>query len=593
MNQKTVLKKLLVGLFSLMLALGVSACSDNDPSTPVVDPPVEEGDTRPNILLIVADDLGYSDLGAYGGEISTPVLDDLAGSGVMMTNFHVAPTCSVTRSMLMSGTDSHLAGVGMMIEARDDGSPEMQASENYQGYLKTDLDAFPAKLNDAGYHTYMAGKWHLANLPAGPPAWATTCAAARGFEKSFILLPGGASFFSNMMGIHPMGQHAVYMEDYDIVQELPADFYSTKNYTDKLIEYIDSNQGDDKPFFAYAAYTAPHWPLQVPDEWLDRYKGVYDDGYDALREERVARMKELGIIDPGMEVNPGVPENPAWADLTEEEKATQIRAMEIYAAMVEYMDEQIGRLVDHLKEIGEYDNTLIVFMSDNGAEVADPHIFWPPYIPGVTSDAIDSFTAQLDESYENMGKAGSYVSYGQGWGQVSCLPHRFFKGTTAEGGIRAPMFVKYPEMAGGGTISDSFCTVMDLAPTFLEIAGADLPVQTLEGDSMVSFLEGAESAVHGPDYGVGWEFMGGQAYIQNDYKIFMNMPANFAMPEDSSASGGDGVTWELYDLVNDQAELNDLAGDATYFRLFLDLQESYEEYATENGVVKFGPEDVP
>lgn len=571
MKLKRACNKILASTLILVLCLGISACGFWN-------------DHQSNILLIVADDMGYSDLGAFGGEINTPNLDQLVELGVMMTNFHAAQTCSPTRAMLMSGTDTHLAGLGTMEEGLALATPEQLATGNYLGYLKEDLEAFPAKLRNAGYHTYMAGKWHLANVTGGPQRWVETSAAARGFERSFTMLQGGSSCFSDMLGISPMAQTALYMEDYDVVNSLPADFYATKDYTDKLIQYIDENKDDGQPFFAYAAYTAPHWPLQVPDAWLDKYAGRYTAGYDALREERVARMKALGIIPQDADHFPRMPQVPAWDDLTPEQQQTEARAMEIYAAMVGYMDNQIGRLIQHLKDIGEYDNTIIVFMSDNGAEGNNPRDFFPPYIPGVTSDAIDSFNAKLDESYENMGKPGSFVSYNAGWGQVGALPHRDFKGHMAEGGIRVPLIVKYPKsLRSGGTMNDAFFTVMDLAPTFLEIAEAQLPVQPLRGKSMVPFLRGYKSKIHRPDYGVGWEFVGAQAYIKDNYKILMDPPPNPFLP----TGKGDGVTWKLFNLVNDQAELVDLSGDSDYADIFQDLKDSYDRYALEAGVVKF------
>ncbi len=587
MNSYPVRNRLLAGVIATFLCLGVSACSDNDNAS------VAQRKARPNILFIMADDLGYSDIGAFGGEINSPNIDTLSDEGVRMTNFHVAPTCSITRSMLMSGTDSHLAGVGTMHEAHDSLPEAMAGLENYQGYLKDGIETFPKKLQEAGYHTYMAGKWHLSNVHGGPPAWISGSAAAKGFDRSFILLQGGASFFEDKLGIHPMGASAAYMEDDTIVDTLPEGFYATKYYTDKLIEYIDSNNGDGQPFFAYAAYTAPHWPLQVPDAWLDRYAGRYDDGYQVLREERFARMKALGLIDADAEMYPGMAGVRAWNELSDEERATQARAMEIYAAMVEYMDEQIGRLLSHLKDIGAYDNTIIIFTSDNGAEVMDPHITWPPYIPGVTSDAIDAYTALLDESYENMGKPGSMVDYGVGFGQTGCTPHRYFKGAVSEGGIRSPMIVKYPGSAlTAGSIYDAFTSIQDIAPTCLEVAEADLPAQPLRGASLVSFLEGEAAQVHGPDYGWGVEFEGGQAFIQNDYKIFMKQHVSAIWPADFEAASGDGVTWELFDLVSDQGENIDLAEDAAYYRLFLDLQEKFQQWADACGVVKRVPGDT-
>ena len=569
MKQYFIKDGLITVLLGVFLLMGVSADatmhSHKHRHRHVPDEPA----SRPNILLIVADDLGYSDIGAYGGEISTPHMDNMAQASVMMTNFHSAATCSPTRAMLMSGTSSHLAGLGHMYEAQTDLTDEQLASENYAGYLIDSVEAFPEKLKDAGYHTYMAGKWHLANR-ADEESMIATSAAARGFERSFTLLQGGSSFFDDMLGINPFSQVSTYMEDDAFVTELPEGFYATKYYTDKLIEYIEEDKDDDQPFFAYAAYTAPHWPLQVPDEWLDKYQGRYDAGYDVLRQERIARMKALGIIPQDAATYPRLDGVPAWDSLTAEEKQREARAMEIYAAMVEYMDGQIGRLLDYLKEIGEYDNTLIVFMSDNGMEGYDPHNYWPPYIPGVTSGAIDSFSAKLDESYDNMGKPGSYVYLSEGWGQVGVGVHRDYKSDTTEGGIRTPMFVRYPKTSDGGIIDDQFCTVMDLAPTFLEVARADLPKQPLKGESMVKFLKGKKRKIHRRNYGFGMEFADQQAYFMDDYKIYRETSED---------------TWELFDLRDDPGETMDLSGERRYRRLYRKLQKKYEAFANEVGVI--------
>lgn len=595
MNSKTVSRKLCVAFISLLICLNISACDSGAPEQAALEPvePTEPIDDRPNILLIVADDLGYSDLGAYGGEIETPNLDRLARSGVRMTNFHVAPTCSPTRAMLMSGTDTHLAGLGIMAEMSVDASPEQKASDAYKGYLSLDVESFPAKLKEAGYHTYMAGKWHLANLKGGDSGsddWLAavrqTSAAARGFEESFILLQGGASHFGDKMGPMPVQPEALYMDGMDMVQQLPEDFYSSAYYTDRLIESIEANRKDGKPFFAYAAYTAPHWPLQLPLEamdgpkgepfWRDRfaaYESLYAEGYDSIRNTRLARMKMAGVVPRDTEPNPWTGMTPAWTGLSADDRRRAVREMAVYATMVEYMDYQIGRLLGHVD-----DSTLVVFMSDNGAEATNPFEFWGNF----PKPAVEAFTARLDLAYENMGKPGSYVSYRKGWTRVSATPYRLYKGTTAEGGIRAPLIVRYPGSAHAGAISNAFCTVLDLAPTFLDIARAKQPIQPLRGGSLVPFLESG-AAVHDADDGVGWELLGGRAFIQNNFKLFMLAPGDFH---------GDG-TWELFDLSRDPGETRDLKNDSGYTGIFSFLMEEYNRYADECGVIEYGPEDVP
>ncbi len=340
-------------LTSLLIAaglLGLSACSDQAGAG--------KTDPRPNILLIIADDLGYSDLGVFGGEISTPNLDALAGAGRMLTNFHVAPTCSPTRAMLMSGTDAHRAGLGAMNGLW---SEQQKGKPGYEGFLNKDIVTFVRLLKEAGYHTYMSGKWQLGYEDGYYPL-------DRGFEEAFWLKFGGASHFSDMRGITEYGEDAYWGEGREQLQALPDDFYSSDYFTDKMIEYIEKNRADGKPFFGYAAYTAPHWPLQAPQEYVDRYEGVYDAGYDGIREKRIERMRAAGLIGAGQTPAPQHPEWPGWEDLNEEQKKLEVRRMQLYAAMVEALDENIGRLIRYLKDSGEYENTFILFFSDNAQE---------------------------------------------------------------------------------------------------------------------------------------------------------------------------------------------------------------------------------
>ncbi|WP_188857668.1 arylsulfatase [Marinobacterium nitratireducens] len=558
-------------------------------------------ETRPNILLIVADDLGYSDIGAYGGEINTPNLDALAGSGLTMTNFHANPSCSPTRASLMSGTDSHLAGLGIMYEMRHGAaSPEQLAADGYKGYLLPELEAFPTKLRQAGYHTYMVGKWHLANVQGG---LAQTIPAARGFERSFSLVQGGASHYGDSLAALPSpfpvgaprhNQHALYTEDWNIGTELPADFYSTTFYTDKLIEYIESDSADGQPFFAYAAYTAPHWPLQLPleakeegSEWqrkFQSYQAQYEAGYDALIHRRLAKMKRLGIIARDAEYDDWAEYGrgngiPAWNSLSSEERKRKAREMAVYAVMVEYMDYQIGRLLARVDQ----ENTVVVFMSDNGAEATSPRALWNSI--GVPADSGNEYENLLRDSagtgdyngYDNLGFPGSYFAYDPGWARVSGLPHRGYKSMTSEGGISVPMILSGPGVRSDGALSGAFGTVMDLAPTFLQLAQADSPVQELRGESMLPFLAGDRDAIHAAGYGVGWELLGGKAYIEDGYKLFALDPRH----------GGDGVSWSLYDLVNDRAEQHDLFWDPGYAERVEHLLQQYERYADDTGVVPY------
>ena len=316
---------------------------------------------RPNILLIIVDDLGYSDLGAYGGEIRTPNIDALAAEGVQFTQFYVQPTCSPTRASLMTGRDPHRVGLGRMFELNAL-IPERPIPDGHEGTLRLDIETLPARLRDAGYTTVMSGKWHLGLQPEHGPD-------RRGFDRSFALLDGGSHHFGKA-GVLPIFPESQYREDGKPV-ELPDDFFSSRSFTDKLIEHL--GETDDEPFFAYAAYTAPHWPLQVPDRDLDLYKGRYDAGYDVLREERIAGLKRLGLLDTTPA--PAWERIPRWENLSPATKRAQARSMELYAAMVENLDRHVGRLIAHLRNTGRLDNTIVIFMSDNGAAAERPRNF--------------------------------------------------------------------------------------------------------------------------------------------------------------------------------------------------------------------------
>ena len=525
---------------------------------------------RPNILVIVADDLGYTDIGAFGGEIKTPNLDALAMAGVRLTQFYSAPTCSPTRSMLMSGTDNHLAGLGNMFEEL---RANQQGSPGYEGHLSNRVAALPELLRDGGYHTLMAGKWHLGLEEDTSPA-------ARGFERSFALTSGGGGHFSDMpiVGSASRPDRAVYREDGKVV-ELPADFYSSRTYSERLIEYLETRPDDGRPFFAYLAFTAPHWPLQAPVESIAKYKGRYDAGYDALQTSRFARMRELGLLTEGMQAVPRVPGEPAWDALSSQEKQVAARKMEIYAAMVDDLDYYLGTVLDTLKQRGEFDNTFIFFMSDNGPEGAQLEIGW---------DALGEWVAQCcDNSFENLGEDDSYIWPGPNWSRASAAPFRMFKAFTTEGGIRVPAIVHYPKTLPGGDIHRGMTTVMDVLPTMLELAGIEHPqtfqgreVLPLRGASMLPALTGASASVHDEEYVMGWELFGRRAIRQGDWKIVWEPAGILWEPRDPDIRDD---SWRLYNLADDPGEQVNLAQEQPE-RLQALIAE-WQTYAQETGIV--------
>jgi arylsulfatase len=517
----------------------------------------QKTETRPNILMIVVDDMGYSDTTPFGGEIKTPNIDRLAKEGVKFTNFYVGPTCSITRSMLFSGNDNHVAGIGNMYELL---SKNQIGKPGYEGYLNRRVVSVATLLRDAGYHTYMAGKWHLGRGPDQGPS-------SRGFEHSFVLLEGGASHFGDEWMMYP-NHTPTYRED-GVRTHVPHDFYSTAFYTDRIIDYIE-RQKDDQPFFAYLALTAPHNPLHVPDEWIDVAKGDYEAGYNALRQKRFERMKALGIIPQESVLAEWIKQVPKWNELDEEEKRKEIRRMEIYAAMVANIDYHVGRLLDYLRRTGKEKNTLILFFSDNGASGLEMEAY-----PGTDKAWLER---NSDNRFVNWGRRASRIAVGPGWAQASSTPLRLYKAFLADGGIRSPLIVKGPGVKGVDASTDSGVHVTDLAPTFLELAGTVYP-ETYEGrkvkqpigKSMLPLLAGKQARIHGDDEAICWEFNNHKAVRMGRYKATW-IPKPF----------GPG-TWELFDLSVDPGERHNLAEKKP--ELLARLVKAWEEYAQRVGYI--------
>ncbi len=523
----------------LWLALSLLASCSAPSSSP---PP-------PNIVLLVADDLGYADLGCFGSDIATPHIDALAAAGIRFSSFHTAPMCAPTRAMLLSGNDNHLAGMG--------GQGLRTDSFGYEGRLTNRIVPIPALLQQAGYHTYMAGKWHLGTAPEDDPR-------AKGFERSFALLPGA--------GNHYLGQSALgagrakYTEDGQ-----PTDWtdghYSTDFYTDKLIEYIDANRNDNRPFFLFAAYTSPHWPLQVDSAFWQKYQGRYDAGYDVLKQRRLESLQTAGIIPPDAALPPNHPRVQPWDSLSPEAQRQEARKMELYAGMVDNLDHNIGRLIAYLKEIGEYNNTLFVFMSDNGAAHRD----------FINADAYAVLREFYNDDYDNMGRPDSYISYGPQWAEAGSAPFRYFKDFATQGGMNTPLIVSGPMVGRKGNIRHEFTTLLDLAPTFYELAGiaypdsfANHPVYPLRGSSLLPFLTEKTDRIHPDDYVFGIEHYGNAMIRKGRWKI-----TNFDIPFDRA-------NFRLYDLSNDLAEQHDLK--EAFPEKYRELLAEWDRFAAEVGV---------
>jgi len=388
---------------AVIAGLHAAFFSTNAPAQAEVQP------KRPNVVVILGDDLGFADLGSFGSEIKTPNLDNLAREGVRFANFYTHASCSPTRSILLSGVDTHLNGLGNMSEWT---APNQRGAVGYEGYLNHRVATLPQLMKDAGYHTYMVGKWHLGKQPDRIPA-------ARGFERDFALLDGAGSYWDmwNFTGASPK---STFTEDGRYLTQLPKDYYATKTYTDKMIGFIDANHGDGKPFFAYVAHQAPHDPYHLPKEWRSRHVGEYDKGWDAIRQERLKRQIELGIMPAGTQLAERMYFLPDPVVLAPASRAILGKKMELYAGMVENLDHHVGRLIDHLKKIGEYDNTIFIVFGDNGAEGTD--LF--KMIAGSPGTLNYLFAAShWSQTNPNAwGDPGSYVGYGPMWAQASRTP---------------------------------------------------------------------------------------------------------------------------------------------------------------------------
>jgi len=519
--------------FLLLIQLIMVSCSN--PSG------TNSADKRPNILLIVADDLGYADLGCFGGVVETPVIDRLAARGIRFSRFHTSPLCAPTRAMLLSGNDNHIAGVGLMgYQSNDFG---------YEGRLTNRIATVPEILMSAGYHTYMAGKWHLGTDAVSNPA-------AKGFEHSFVNLLGAGNHYDDQ-GLFADFPVTPYTEDGKPAR-WPKGRYSTDFYTDKLIGYIDASKDDKKPFFAFAAYTSPHWPLQVDEKFSKKYQGRFDEGYDQLKEKNLERLKQAGLIPPEAVLPPDHKIVQPWNSLSAEDKKKEARKMELYAGMVDNLDYNIGRLLDHLEKTGQLENTFIVFMADNGAAAED--FYNHPYFGRFIKE-------HFNDDYESMGQPNSFISYGPPWAEAGSSPFRYFKGYTTEGGINTPMIIAGPGVEMKNSISGCFLTLMDLAPTFYELARTKYPekkkgmdLYPLKGNSIVPLLSGKADQVHSSGYVFGLEHENRAMIRKGSWKI-TNIDRPFLENN-----------FKLYNIEQDLAELHDLSKS---------MPDKYQELITE------------
>ena len=556
-------------LICTLAVMGLSACVNESAEEASVEQEAEtstvsmDKSSKPNFLIVLADDLGYSDVGFMGGEIDTPNLDKLAHDGVVFTNFYAMPTCSPSRAALLSGTDPHVAGLGNMAITM---APNQKGRPGYEGHLNHSVATVASLLRSGGYQTFMTGKWHLGAAPDLTPP-------KRGFDRSFILTFGGGHF-TDMGLIGGPYAKAVYLEDGERV-ELPTDFYSSRSYVDKMIDYLDSRD-PNQPFFSYLAFTAPHWPLQAPAEAIKKYHGRYDAGYASLLRERQTRMKELNLIAATVEVDDTELEE-AWQNLSETEKRRASKEMEIYAAMIDELDSNLGRMLKYLEDSGESENTVIIFMSDNGAAGHNISDFW--------GDALSTYLVECcDNSYENMGNGNSYLWTGPHWAKASSAPSRLYKGYTTEGGIKVPAVIYNPQAQHQMQTSDQLTAITDIAPTILDMANIPSSpgvfegreVAPMTGKSLRPYLEGKSRQFRSPNDGLGWELFGRRAYRQGEWKLISMYDAEGSKD------------WELYNLELDPSEANDLSFANP--KKLTEMISLWEAYGKSNNVIM--PETV-
>ena len=515
---------------------------------------------RPNIVILLADDWGFSDVGAFGGEIATPNIDALAAKGVRFSNFHVAGSCSPTRAMLQTGVINHRAGLGNMPETIP---PEHLGKPGYETHLNNRVVTIAEQLRAVGYRTYLSGKWHLGHTP-------NTLPTARGYDHALALAQSGADNFKDKPNLL-IYDKTEWTED-GKPAKLPKRFYSSTLIVDKMIGYIDRGKASGKPFLASVNFIANHIPVQARDADIAAYAGRYNVGWTVLRNERRAAAIAKGVMPAGV---PTVTMNTSgdWSKLSAQQQRQRAGAMAAYAGMGTAMDREIGRLIAHLKAIGAYDNTIFVFLSDNGAEATDP----------MNMGAFTRWNAnqEYDQSIAQQGRPGSLTAQGAGFASASVSPLRGYKFTASEGGLRVPMIMAWPGNPAikGGSVAAGFAHVTDMPLTLLMLAGvapqqgsfSGRRVEPMIGADLTPMLTGAASSVHSPDKPLGYELSGNAVLFKGDYKLVKNLPPY-----------GDG-RWRLYNITTDPGEAHNLSGSEP--ERFVAMQKDYAAFAKANKVL--------
>ncbi len=507
---------------------------------------------RPNIVVVVVDDAGFSDFGAYGGEARTPNIDALAARGAQFTHYYTSPLCAPSRAMLLTGVDNHRTGVATIPEVLP---PEQQGHRGYTMHLEPNVLTIAQRLRAVGYRTYITGKWHLGHGRGDLPN-------DHGFDRSFVLDASGADNWQEAPYM-PYNNYAPWFEN-GRPAHLPSDFYSSRFIVDRMIQYLDADQHATQPFFAYVAFQAVHIPVQAPREYTAHYLNTYQAGWDALRDARWRRAQALGFIPHGAPLAPMPRGLERWSAQTQADQALFARSMAVYAGMLEAMDANLGRLIAYLDARGLGENTIFVVTSDNGPEPSDPI-----HETGFTQwMAVHNYTRRID----NLGEIHSYNFIGPQWASGAASPGDLFKFYAGDGGIHVPLIVTGPGVRAGRVDARAFVT--DIAPTLLERAsagGAPANSVAMTGLTMSGVLSGAASQIRDANTPLGIEVSGNSALFRGDYKLVRNTPRY-----------GDNI-WRLYNITTDPGETRDLTHDEP--QLFASMMADYRAYARANGVV--------
>jgi len=525
-------------LSGLLLVITSFSCGDKEKKS-------ENAQEPPNIIIILADDMGYSDLGCYGGEISTPNIDKLAAEGILFTEFYNAARCCPTRASLITGLYPHEAGMGAMVK-----NPGSVPEGPYQGYLNNTSVTIAEVLKQGDYYTAASGKWHVGEVR---PHWPTD----RGFDNYYGLISGAANYFDITKGKAADTKRHFAI---DSMEHMPPkeNFYLTDAFTENAIKFLRKAETKEQPFFLYLPYTAPHWPLHARQEDIDKYIGKFMLGWDVLRQERFERMVNKGIIDESWLLSERDPQVTPWNELDQEQKEKMDLLMAIYAAQIDRMDQGIGKVLSQLENMGATDNTLIFFLSDNGGSEeygAFGSDFWGNFWDGEARP----------------GSGDSYHSYGGSWANLSNAPFRMYKKRTHEGGIATPLLVSWPDqISEKGSLNHQPGHIIDIMATICDVADVEYPqtfkgnaITPLPGKSLAALFDGGHELEART---ICWEHIGNRAIRQGDWKLVAR----------------EGEDWELYNLSVDRSETNNLI--KSEMDKAARLQEAYEEWAMQVGV---------